>query len=272
MDFNEYLFQAMLPYGRYDTHTVHRVKKRVYLNYFCAFASFFCGVKCLLIELLPWDQVEVAYYLIELYIVNHPLQRFLFQCVTDIHFTLFFTYLYWGYLNEHPKKMRCLDMFFMPDLKELCRRYGLKRKSAERFVWKAKLYKHLMYGIMIPFTITFTLFVLRCHIIGYFKVDFWIFLTVSSPLAAITYFSFYSLVMSVLSIYVLCLLSMDFLILRLSTISDDILEQFKGNFRPRRSQNVWKVVRLKGKPDMMQIMNRINEVVVQFKVVLVWVV
>ena len=200
MDFNGYLLQTMLPYGRYDTRTVQKTKRRVYLNYFCAFASFFCGVKCLLIMLMPWDQVEPAYYLIELYIVNHPLQRFLFQCVTNIHFTVFFTYLYWGYLNENPKKMRCLDMFFISDLNELCRQYGLKRKSAEKFVQKAKLYKLLMYGVIASDTITFSLFVFHCHLISYFKVDFWLFLALSSPMAAITYFSFYSLTVSMFSV------------------------------------------------------------------------
>ena len=200
MDFNGYLLQTMLPYGRYDTRTVQKTKRRVYLNYFCAFASFFCGVKCLLIMLMPWDQVEPAYYLIELYIVNHPLQRFLFQCVTNIHFTVFFTYLYWGYLNENPKKMRCLDMFFISDLNELCRQYGLKRKSAEKFVQKAKLYKQLMWVVIVGGTIIFFLFVFRCQLISYFKVDFWIFLALSSPMAAITYFSFYSLTVSMFSV------------------------------------------------------------------------
>lgn len=158
MDFNDHLLQAMLPYGRYDTRTVHKVKKHVYWNYFCVFASFFCGFKCLLIELMPWDQVEVAYYLIELYIVNHPLQRFLFQCVMDIHFSVGFIYIYWGHLNNNPRKLRCLDMFFIPDLHELCRRYGLKRKAAERFVWKANLYKQLMYIIIVGGTIIFLIY------------------------------------------------------------------------------------------------------------------
>lgn len=262
----EYLLQSMMPYGHYDTHTGQRVKSRVLLNYFCAFASFFCGVKGLIIILTPWDQIEMVFYLIELYIVNHELQRIFFQCLTNIHFTLGFVYLYYGYLNANPRRMRCLNMFFMPDLNELCRQYGLKRKRAQKFVWKANIYKQLMYLMIYSFSVVFALFLIRCLYIGYFKVDFWLFLALSLSMAAITYFSFYTLVVATLSAYLLALLTMDFLILRLSTISHDIMRQFKtDHFLVSKGSD--KVVLWKGRSDIMGILRRINEVVCQFKVV-----
>lgn len=266
MDFNEYLLQSLLPYGRYDTHTVHRVKNRVRLNYICAFISFFCGVKSLIITLTPWDTgVEPVFYLIDLYIVNHDLQRIFFQCLSNVHFALGFVYLFYGYLNMDPRRMRCLDMFFMPDLNELCKHYGLKRKSAARFVWKAKLYKQLMYPMIYSFWVTFGLFIIRCLFLSYLKVEFWIFLVLCLPMAVITYFSFHCLVIATLSAYLLALLTMDFLILRLSTISDGIMKKLKPeNISLLKRSD--RLVFLKDRPDMARIIQRINEVVVQFKV------
>src|SRR5688500_13141086 len=130
MDFNGYLLRSMMPYGHYDTRKVHKLQSRVYLNSLCAFVSFFCGVKALIITLTPWEQTETVFYLIELYVVNHELQRVFFLCLAIIHFATSFNYLYWAYLNSHPAKLRCLHMFFMPDINELCRHYELERTSA----------------------------------------------------------------------------------------------------------------------------------------------
>lgn len=271
MDFNQYLLNTLMPYGRYDPHgngTVHKVKRRIYLNYFCAFVSLFCALKSFVIMVTPWTKVEVALYLIEVYVANHPLQRFLLQCLTNLHLTVAFSYLYWGYLNSNPNKMRCLTMFFLPDIKELCKLYGLKRKQAEQFVEKAKLYKRLMYGIMISFSITFSAFLLRCLLLGYLETGLtWLFFNLTLPMALITFFSFHCLIMYTLSAYLLCLLTMDFLILRLSTISEKLTKLFRSNSISGRAQNFsYRIVLLKGRPDMMRIMRSINEVVVQFKV------
>lgn len=257
-----------MPYGRYDPHgTVHKIKNRIRLNYFCAFISFFCGIKSIVIMLTPWTEVEIPLLLIEVYVVNHELQRFLLQCLTDIHFTVAFSYLYWGYLNSNPRKMRCLNMFFISDIKQLCKQYGLKRKQAQEFVEKAKLYKKLMYAIMVSFSITFSLFLLRCWLLAYFEIEFWLFIGLSTPMALISFFSFYCLIMYVLSVYLLNLLTMDWLILRLSTISEKITRQFKTKeaFAKSGNRDSSRIVLLKGRPDRMRLMQSINSVVVQFR-------
>ena len=137
MDFNDFLRPSFLLQGRYDTKTVQRSQTRLYLSYLCAFVEFFCGLKMIVIILVPWDKVEIALYLVELYIVNNSLQKFFYVCVVFLHLHCGFNYLYWTRLCSNPSMLRCLNMFFLPDFDELCRHYDLEPRSARKFVAKS---------------------------------------------------------------------------------------------------------------------------------------
>lgn len=55
MDFNGFLLSAMLIRGRFDAKTIHERKFRVYMNHVLAFIQFFCGIKMLVVLVLPWN-------------------------------------------------------------------------------------------------------------------------------------------------------------------------------------------------------------------------
>ena len=80
MDFNKFLLISMMPYGRYNSRMVHKSKTRISLNYFCAVINFFCALKTLAIVLMPWQEIEIVLYLVELYIVNSELQKYFYLC------------------------------------------------------------------------------------------------------------------------------------------------------------------------------------------------
>lgn len=267
MDFNNFLLKSMMPYGHYDTRTVHRSAPRICLNYFCAFVSFFCGVKTLVIVLMPWDtETEIVLFLVELYIVNSELQKYFYLCLINIHFGTFFIYVYWGYLSFTPGRLQCLNMFFMSDIGELCKCYDLRLTATKRFVKTAGVYRRCMQVLMFGFEFVFALFIVRCLVMAYFRIDLRLFLAVSCPMALLTYFSYHCLTVGALSMFLLFLITMDFLILRLTTVSDRIRRRFNRNGILKKSATKWvEYSNRKSKPENARLLRATNEIIVQFR-------
>lgn len=263
MDFNSFFLPSLLLYGPFDTRTVQRSQARVYGNYFCAFVEFFCGLKVIVMILVPWERVEIALYLVELYIVNNSLQKFFYVCLVFLHFHAGFNYLYFGYLCGNPSQLRCLNMFFLPFLDELCGRYALERSSAKKFVSKSKIYRKIMLVIIWSFDILFHLLILRCLIVSYLTIPFGYFLVMACPLGLVTALSYHLLGTSFLRTYLLLLLTIEFLILRAENISRQIRKTFKarGKYEPKFSK--WAL--LKRRKSSLKILQTINELVQQFK-------
>lgn len=158
--------------------------------------------------------------------------------------------------------LQCLNMFFMPNVDELCKCYGLEPSSAKRFAKKSRIYRKIMLVIIWCFEILFYLFILRCLIVSYLNIPFDYFLYLACPLGLITALSFHLLGASFLRSYVL-VLTMDFLVLRAEAVAGQIKRTFKGGgrYKPKFS----KLVLLKRKKSAMKVLKTINDIVNQFE-------
>ena len=142
MDFNRMLLSSLLLYGRYDTKTVHRNEKRVFMNYFMAFLQLALSLKMVIIMLMPWDDEQpILFYLVEFFIVNSGTQKVLYVAVAGVHFHIFLIYRYYGHLCSDPARLYHLRFLFMPNIGELCWNYDLSLKSVRKFVGRVNTYK-----------------------------------------------------------------------------------------------------------------------------------
>ena len=84
----------MLIRGRFDGTTIHERKFRVYMNYFLVILQLFCGLKMLVVVVMPWDdEAPLLFYLIDFYIFPGGVQRILHAAVACIHVHI--AYIYW---------------------------------------------------------------------------------------------------------------------------------------------------------------------------------
>lgn len=260
IDFNDFLLPSLLPYGRYDTKTVTKSQTRVHVNYLCAFVEFFCGLKMIVIILVPWDQIEIT---LSGRAVHHKqFTSEVFLCVVFLHFYAGFNYLYFGRLCSNPSRLKCLNMFFLPDLNELCRRYNLESDSVERFVAKSQIYRKIMLMAIWCFEISFFLLILRCLIVSYLTIPFSYFLYLACPMGLITAFSFHLVGASFLRVFLLALLTIEFLILRAESVSRQMKLTYKtkGKCKPKFSK--W--ILLKRRKSTIKGLATINDIVKQF--------
>ena len=261
MDFNNLLLSALLLPGRYDTRTVHRNQVRVFMNYFLSFLQFFLGLKLFIIILVPWES-KILFYLIEFYLINSSVQKVFFVAVANVHLHIGFLYLYWNYLAYDPKRMQCLNMFFIPDTVEFSRRYDLEMETARKFVKRAYIYKILVLVNLSGLLTVFCIFTLRCLVVSYWTIPIDHFLFIACPMAVLTLLGYISLGHSFLTTYLLALLTMEFLVLRASNVADKIRKRFRriAKYRTKFKQ----VVLLKNKKDTMNILTPVNDIVKEF--------
>ena len=267
MDFNGMLLSSLLLYGRYDTKTVHRDERRVYMNYFLAFLQLACSLKMLVIMLIPWDVLDderpILFYLIEFYVINSGVQKAFYVAISGVHFHIFILYLFWGHLCSDPARMQPLNFLFMPNIGRLCRQYDLTLRSTSKFVRRARIYKRIMYVICAGAMSIFYALTIRCLYESYWRLPFAHFLFIACPSAALTLFGYLWLPYSFLSTYLLALITMEFLVLRASNLSERIRQKFRRpvHFCIERDT----VILHKKRKQMMKILHTLGDIVKQFK-------
>lgn len=86
MDYNNYLTTTMMPIGYYDFYSknISINSKKNLLNLFCASINIFCGLKTILILIIP--NPKIVLYLIELYIKDGYIQSVFHLGLSWLHF------------------------------------------------------------------------------------------------------------------------------------------------------------------------------------------
>lgn len=234
MDYNYLLLLSMLPSGRYDGLRKQFEQKRlpIFLNNFCAAVNLFCGVKYCFIMALP-SRTKSILYLSELYLYETP-AMILFQLgSTIIHFTIFYVYLYMAALCRDGSRFECLRFMFIPNLKDLCELYDLDAKATKTFLRNAAYIRYLLYLLIFGFEIFYFVLVSRCLVIAYFEIEFKYFLVFTVPLTVITWFSYQTILNSILTNYIFMFTTQEFLRLRFETVAQQVREYHK-NKKSRR--------------------------------------
>lgn len=267
MDFNNMLLSSLLLYGRYDTKRVHRSEWRVYMNYTVAIVQLVTSAKLLPIILSreKEDQKSILFYLIDFYIINSSVQFAFYLGCMGVHFGIFLLYLEWGRLSSDPRRMHHLRMFFMPNLRQLCKEFDLDIRPARRFVRRANLSRRIMFVVVIGTTLILFGLTIRCIIESYWRLPFEHFLFIACPFAAITLFGYIFLAYAFLGTYLLALLTMDFLVLRATSLSEKITKKFYRIPIRYAGKERDTVVLLKERKQLMRILRTLNDIVKQFK-------
>ena len=262
MDFNNLLLSTLLFPGRYDTRTVHRAKVRVYLNYFLAFSQFFLGIKLFIIILMPWES-EVLFYLIEFYLTNSSVQKVFFVAVANVHLHIGYVYLFFNWLCADPNRLHALDMFFIPDVGELCKHYDLELGPTKKFVRRANLYRQFMLVNLAGLLTMFCVFTLRCCLVSYWTIPIDHFLFIACPMTVLTLIGYVFLGFSFLTVYLLALLTMEFLELRSSNVANQIRRRFRRTTKYSSKFNM--IVLWKDRKATMKLLESVNDIVRQFE-------
>ena len=176
---------------------------------------------------------------------------------------IFIIYRYWANLSSDPKRMHYLNMFFFTDLKELCRYYDLKPELVTPFLRKAKIYKTIMYVLLFGFTTTFYALTIRCLVVSYMTISIEYFLLLACPMALIDLFGYIWLGFSFLVNLLLAVLTMEFLILRATNVSNQLMNRFGQSVKPTLRDQL---VPLKQRKDTLKILRTVNDIVKQFTV------
>ena len=139
----------------------------------------FCCVKGALILLIPHP--DAIFYLFELYIREGYAQSALCFGISSIHLTTGYSYYCWTYLNSDVNRMQCLNFLFIPKTNDLCNHYDLDLKSTKDYLKKADKIRYLI--IFFIFSIQFAIFAFvgRCYYLSFFKINFILFIFVSTP-------------------------------------------------------------------------------------------
>lgn len=266
MDFNSLLLPAQMLYGRYDTQRVHYSKLRIAISCSLAFVEFFCGIKMfviIIVNFLNLNTTDIVLYLVEFYIVDSHLQNYFYVAVALIHMAIGFIFLYWGWLCANPTRMRCLDHLFTPDIHVLCLKYNLNLKLTKRFLWRVGIYQKILRVVVIGFETSFLLLIGRCMFLSYLTIPFQHFLYIALPMSLLTICSYFFLGLAFLITYLLALITLDFLGLRAKTLSEQIRKKFRrtANYRPALNR----LILLKQKKDMSELLSAIDDIVQQFK-------
>ena len=264
MDFNDMLLSSLLLYGRYDTKTVHRNEWRVSMNYFQAVLQLACCLKMVVIMLVPWnDERPILFYLIEFYVINSGAQKMLYVAISGVHFSIFILYLYWGHLCSDPARMRYLNFLFMSDLRQLCKQYDLTLQSTRKFVRRVKIYRRIMWVVIAGAGIIFYALTIRCLVESYARLPLVHFLFIACPSATLTLFGYIFLPYSILTTYLLALVTMDFLVLRADNLSEQITRKFHYPVRFKLERDT--IILMKQRKQMMKILETVADIVKQFK-------
>lgn len=250
MDLNKFLLNSFLPHGYYDTKKVHVKKGYVYLNYLSIVVCFFCGLKALVVVIWP----RFLPYLTELYIVDHWFQRYFHLCLAFVHFSASYSFFFYGQLNA--KGLRCINVYFMPNINDICKYYSLELKTAEKFIKIVKNHQFFIKILILNFEVVFVLFFSRCLSVAYQEIKLYHLIFISFPMAFITFLSFHLLAYGILSMYLLLMTTMKLLVFRACTISEKIMQKY--------SLYNGKIIFKKDNVSI-QIKKQINQVVVQFK-------
>ena len=262
MDFNGFLLSAMMIRGRFDAKTIHERKFRVYMNHVLGFIQFFCGIKMLIVLVLPWnDEAPLLFYLVEFFVFPCLVQRALFAAVAGIHLHIAYIYWIWNQLSADAKHMHYLKMLFMPNLRRLCRYYGLPTKKTKKFLQRIQIYKSVMILIIVGFEFCFYMLVGRCLYFSYFTIPTYHFVSIALPMGIITLFGYHWLANGFLVGLLLAFVTISFLGLRMNTISDRIRLKLDQPVNGRQHR----LLLLKDQKDMLEIMQTINDIVKQYK-------
>ena len=263
MDYNSYLRPSMLLIGKFapDAKTFQVDQRKRRLSYICAIVSFICSFKTLCISLS--SNPHTILYLVELYIVEGYVQRFFLLGITLLHAAAGFSYLYWIFLVGDVLRFECLDFLFIQNLDELCQRYGLKKKATRKFIQTADRIGFLMNLFMISFEGVFVLFLTRCLVVAYLKINFFHFLLISLPIGIVTLFSFHCLTFGVLSMYSAQFTTQQFLALRTELVSKKMRKFTEQQARYAPSFGRTKFWKATG-GNALKIMTTINCIVIQF--------
>ena len=264
MDFNQVLLSAMLIRGRFDGTTIHESKFRVYMSYFLVILQLFCGLKMLVVVVMPWDdEAPLLFYLIDFYIFPGGVQRILHAAVACIHVHIAYIYWKWVQVSADKKQMHHLQMLFMPDFKKLLKHYHLPRKETRKFLQRVNVYKKMTSVFAVVFELFFALLVGRCLYSGYITIPISHFVFISIPMGIITLFSYHWLANGFLVSNQLALVTISFLELRINTLSDRIKSQFRMNVgRPYRQI---KLLDKQDKSKLLDIISTMNDIVEQYK-------
>ena len=153
------------------------------------------------------------------------MQKLFHISILLVYLHSFIVYLYWRRLSSNPAKMHHLNMFFIADLNEFCRYYNLNRELARKFQRKTKNYQVVMYILLSGFTITFYALIIRCLVVSYTSIPLVYFLLIACPMALIDLFGFIWLFISFLVNLLMAVLTMEFLILRATDVSNNLTRE-----------------------------------------------
>ena len=252
MDYNYLLLRSMLPSGRYDALRCRfeRLNKLVLLNYVCAAATFFCGLKNIFIMVFPPETKSIL-YLGELYLNETP-TNLIFQLGSSfVHFAVFHAFVYWVALSRDGPRFECVRFLFIQNLNDLCTSYGLNPSATKKFLRTADFIRYLVYAIMVSFEIYFFVLICRCVMISYIEIELEYFLFLFVPLILITWFSYHCLIMSILTIFIFLFTTQAFLQLRFLSVA----KQIRGFHKLKQFERM---------PQRLQIARTINDIVRQF--------
>ena len=264
MDFNYLLLSGLLIRGRFDGIKINESKFRVYMSYVLVILQIFCGLKMLVVVLMPWDdKAPILFYLVELYIFPGAVQNVLFVGVAGIHLHLAFIYWKWGQLSADAKRMHYLKMLFMPNINGLCRYYKLPLDKTTNFVQRVEFYEKMTFFFIVVFELFFFLLLGRCLYSGYLTLPASHFFSISVPMAIITFFCYHWLTYGFLVSYLLALVAISFLDLRFNTVSKRICLKFRKNVG--RSRNMIKPLTKEDEKKLNDIVSTIEDIVKQFK-------
>ena len=195
------------------------------------------------------------FYLIELCTGEGFAQSALYFGIASIHLATGYSYYYWAYLNSDANRMQCLNFLFIPNTNDLCNYYDLDLKSTKDYLKKADKIRYLI--IFFIFSIQFVIFAFvgRFYYLSFFKINFILFIFVSTPCAILTFMAFHCQIFKLFAIYGLLFTAMHFLSLRASNVSKKIL----------KSTQKYQLQSRKVNSNEFELIKEINSIILQFK-------
>ena len=115
----------------------------------------------------------------------------MFFAVTFIHLHLAYIYWKWGWLSADARRMQHLRMFFLSDLRQLCRHYDLPLRETRRFGRGTKFYRNMTIVFTVGFELNFVILVGRCLYHSHAQLPAGHFFGISLLMGSLTLFGYH---------------------------------------------------------------------------------
>ena len=225
------LVGSWLNFGQFSFFNPHLSSTGKVLNRLIRLIVFFNAVKLGLIALVAWlGYLDLRLWLIELYLFDEEYQKFIDVGLFMMQMGIYLGYVYWAGLSKKAGELKSFRFLLIPDDPKVLSRYGqryeLAQQSTNKFIAIYSLACTIQRLIVAVYSVFVAAVITRCLYYSFYAVNLAYFLSAGLLLCACTFAAYLFLIVFSISVFILTLLSIEFLIFRLKATNTRLSRSF----------------------------------------------